>query len=95
MSLHLATGWRVVVAFNAGNLVSVAKAIRAKYPEAEIVIGADNDRWTMVRGKSVNVGIEAAKKAADAINARVSWPVFGADDPERPTDFMITRPDMG
>ncbi len=87
VSLHLAIGWPTVVAFNAGNLGAVAKAIRAKYPEAEIVIAADNDRFTVVRGKPVNVGIEAAKKAAAAINAGVSWANFPADDEEKPTDF--------
>ena len=87
VSLHLATGLAVAVAFNAGNLAGVAKAIRAKYPDAEIVIGADADQWTVVRGKPVNVGVEAAKKAASAIHARVCWPVFAADDPEKPSDW--------
>ena len=41
--VHNATGWAVICAFNAGNLKPVAKAIRAKYPDARIVIAADND----------------------------------------------------
>ncbi|QEH36522.1 DNA primase TraC [Aquisphaera giovannonii] len=86
-SLHAATGLPIVVAFNAGNLVAVAKSIRAKYPGAEIVIGADNDQWTVIRGKPVNVGIEKAKLAADAVGGRASWPLFAEDDPERPTDW--------
>lgn len=86
-SLHAAMGLPVVVAFNAGNLVPVAKAIRAKYPEAEIIIGADNDQWTIIRGKPLNVGIEKAKLAADAVGGKASWPVFAADDTEQPTDW--------
>ncbi len=87
VSLHVATGWPCVVAFNATNLVPVAKAIRAKYPEAEIVIGADNDQFTVVRGKPANVGVDKARAAAEAVNARVTFPEFPSDDPEKPTDF--------
>ena len=86
-SLHAVTGLPVVVAFNAGNLLPVAKAIREKYPEARITIGADNDQWTVIKGKPLNVGIEKAKAAADAIGARVSWPLFDASDPEEPSDW--------
>lgn len=42
-SIHEATGYAVAVAFNAGNLEAVAKALRAKFPEARIVLCADND----------------------------------------------------
>ena len=66
-SLHEATGVPVVVAFNAGNLLAVARAIRAKYPGAELVIAGDNDQWTVVRGKAVNVGLTRARAAADAV----------------------------
>jgi putative DNA primase/helicase len=86
-SLFQATGLPCVVAFNAGNLLAVAEAIRAKYPEAAIVIAADNDRHTVVRGKPLNVGIEKAKAAADAIGALVSWPVFPADAPDSFSDW--------
>lgn len=86
-SLHAALGLPVVVAFNAGNLLAVAKAMRAKYPSAQLLIAADNDQWTVVRGKRTNVGVERAKDAADEVGAVVRWPVFAADDPERPTDW--------
>ncbi|HEX4613310.1 MAG TPA: VapE domain-containing protein, partial [Urbifossiella sp.] len=86
-SLHAATGLPVVVAFNAGNLVPVAKAIRAKYPDARIVIAADNDQWTVVRGEPVNVGLERARQAAVAVGTTVSTPAFSRNDPEKPTDW--------
>lgn len=44
-SLFEATGLPVVVAFNCSNLLPVAKTIRAKYPNAEIIIAADNDLY--------------------------------------------------
>jgi putative DNA primase/helicase len=86
-SLFEATGLPAVVAFNSGNLVAVAKAIRAKYPEAEIIIGADADQWTEIRGHRVNVGVEKAIQAAKEIGATVSWPEFPANDPDLRTDW--------
>ncbi|MDZ7904617.1 MAG: hypothetical protein U5N55_01625 [Cypionkella sp.] len=53
-AIHDALGCMVVVAFDAGNLKPVAKAIRQRKPDAKIVIGADADQWT----------IPAHKKAA-------------------------------
>ncbi|UOF77754.1 virulence associated protein E [Caudoviricetes sp.] len=44
-SVFEATGRTVVIAFNAGNLKPVTKAMRDKYPQAQIVIAADNDAW--------------------------------------------------
>lgn len=86
-SLYEALGSPVVVAFNAGNLLAVAKAIKDKYPESDIILAADNDQWTVIRGKKVNVGIERATAAAEAIGARLAVPEFDHEDTERPTDW--------
>ncbi|WP_052700272.1 toprim domain-containing protein [Methylocucumis oryzae] len=55
-SLHESTGLQTFVAFDAGNIVNVAKIFRAKNPEAEIIICGDND--------ASGTGQKAAKKAA-------------------------------
>jgi putative DNA primase/helicase len=87
-ALRDALGWPVVCAFNAGNLVPVAKAMRAKYPEARIVIAADNDQWTEIAGKPANPGLDWARQAAVAIGgAQVIAPQVPHDDPERRTDW--------
>lgn len=88
-TIHLATGDCVVVAFDSGNLEPVARAIRAKFPDHEIVIGADNDRLTL---KPVpNPGMTKACEAAVAVGARVAWPEFERDAElpggGTPTDF--------
>jgi len=63
-----ATGWSVICAFNAGNLKPVARAMREKYPDARIVIAADNDHEAAdAKGKPYNAGIEKAQQAAVAI----------------------------
>ncbi|MDY3551421.1 VapE family protein [Gemmata sp. JC717] len=86
-SLHAATGLPVIVAFNAGNILPVAKAIRAKYPDAKLVIASDHDQWTVVRGKHLNVGLVRAGQAAEAVGGVVAVPPFPKDDPERRTDW--------
>lgn len=86
-SLFDALGLPVVVAFNAGNLLPVAKAIRAKYPEAAVVVAGDNDQWTVVREVPTNVGLIRATQAAEAVGGTVSVPPFAHDDPEKRTDW--------
>jgi len=86
-SIHQATGATVVCAMNAGNIIPVAKLVRAKCPTAQITICADNDRF-----KAGNRGVTAATEAAKAINAKLVIPNFdtvhGGDDPElKLTDF--------
>lgn len=85
-SLHMATGAAVIVAFDAGNLLAVARTAREKLPEAKIILAADNDQFTEKDGKPWNTGIIHAKKAAEAIGADVIWPEF-RDLSTRPTDF--------
>lgn len=65
-SLHEETGQRVVVAFDAGNLLPVSRNIRELSPDSEIIICADND----ISG----VGQAKAKEAALAVGAKVLIP---------------------
>ena len=55
VTIHTATGFCVVVAFNAGNLAPVAAKICKALPNAAILIGADDDAFT-----EGNPGITAA-----------------------------------
>lgn len=83
VSLHMATGKPVAVAFDAGNLEPVAKILREKFPDARIAICADNDHK-----HENNVGVEKAKQAAKAINGCVIVPAFTSDEKEKGlTDF--------
>lgn len=72
-SIFEATGYPVAVAFDCGNLLPVAKALREKYPHARFLICADNDTATAKRlGR--NPGIEAATEAAKAVSGVVVSP---------------------
>ena len=81
-SVHEATGYAVAVAFDCGNLQSVAEAMRARFPNARIVIAADDDYQT-----AGNPGLTKAREAAAAIGGSVAVPDFGADRPDDAVDF--------
>lgn len=66
----------VVSSFNAGNLLSVGRALRGKYPDARFIFCADNDAYTIINEKPYNVGIEKARKAAGAVKGEIVFPSF-------------------
>lgn len=80
-SLHEATGFTTVIAFNAGNLPKVAKLIRSRYSDKTFIIAADDDQWT-----EGNPGMTAATEAARIIKATIIKPEF-TDTSSKPTDF--------
>ena len=80
-SIFEATGFATVAAMNCGNLVTVAKALRAKWPQRGIILAADNDQWT-----EGNAGLSKATEAAKVISAKLAMPSF-PDTGSKPTDF--------
>ena len=81
-SIHEATGYAVAVAFDAGNLAAVAKALRKKHPDLRLIVCADDDHLT-----AGNPGISKATDAALSTGALLAVPDFGAGRPEKATDF--------
>ena len=75
-SLHMATGHSVIAAMDAGNLLPVAQALRARIPESDLVLVADNDTKP---DRDTNPGVEAARKAAFAVDARIAVPEAAGD----------------
>ena len=91
-SLHMATEKPVAVAFDAGNLEPVAKKLREKFPNAAIIICADNDhkhtRRTSDGVEPWNKGVELAQKAAQEVGGKVVAPIFTDEERARGlTDF--------
>lgn len=70
-TLHQESGHPVLCAMNAGNLLPVATAARSAWAGADLVIAADNDRFT-----EGNPGVTAATAAAKATGARLIVPKF-------------------
>ena len=86
-SEHMATGDPVAVAFNAGNIAAVARALRRVHPKRRLFYGADDDRWTTDQsGKPLNPGRKCARAAARESGGRVLLPVFASLE-GRPTDW--------
>lgn len=82
-TIHEATGAPVFVAFNAGNLKAVAEAMRKRYPDAQIILAADDD-WRTPN----NPGIQKAIEAAKSIDASIVVPDFNwLERGKKETDF--------
>jgi putative DNA primase/helicase len=75
-------GAAVLAAVDAGNLLPVAVAIRAKCPAAGIVICADDDRLT-----PGNPGLTAGRAAAAAVHGKLVRPIWPDGAPEALTDL--------
>jgi putative DNA primase/helicase len=73
-SLFEATGHAVAVAFDAGNLVHVTRALRAQYPGALIVVCGDDDLQTFA-DKGHNPGRDKATAAAASVQGLAVFPV--------------------
>lgn len=72
-TLHEATGYPVAVAFDAGNLQHVARALRQAHPAALLVVCGDDDRDTEAQ-TGTNPGRMKASAAAQAVRGLVVLP---------------------
>ncbi len=81
-SIHEATGHAVAVAFDCGNLLPVAEALREKYHNLRLIICADDDIAT-----AGNPGRTKAEEAARAVGGLLAVPDFGPLRPSGATDF--------
>jgi len=81
-TIHEATGHAVAVAFNAGNLLAVARALRAKLPALRLIVCGDDDV-----GTPGNPGLTKAREAAEAVGGLLAVPDFGPDRPAGASDF--------
>jgi predicted P-loop ATPase len=83
-SVHEATGHPVVVAYDSGNLPTVAEIVRRKYPNHTLVICGDSDDD---KPRPDNPGRTAALAAALAVGGQAVFPDFGPARVEGQTDF--------
>ena len=81
-TIHETTGYPGAVAFNAGNLEAVARALRARFPDVTLILCADDDVKT-----GGNSGLTKATAAALAVGGKLAVPDFGADRPDGASDF--------
>jgi len=72
-TLHEATGYPVAVAFDAGNLQHVARALRQQHPAALLVLCGDDDQATEAK-TGANPGRHKAEAAAKAVRGLAVFP---------------------
>lgn len=90
-SVHEATGRPVVVCFDSGNLVHVARILRQQWPALPLLVCGDDDRATEAKGRS-NAGKLKAHAAAELAGqaqglAAVVLPVGLPDGSDSGSDF--------
>lgn len=73
-SIHAATGYAVLVAFNAGNLRAVAEMARDKYADREIILAADYDAPSDKYPAPGGIGLAKATEATRAVNGLLAVP---------------------
>jgi phage/plasmid primase-like uncharacterized protein len=80
--MAMATGEYSIMAVDAGNLIEVVKSIFRSYPNAKIIICADNDlklkETSKNSGKFIwsNTGVEAAIRCQDEYDVGIAIPDF-------------------
>ncbi|MCP2234086.1 LPD7 domain-containing protein [Erwinia aphidicola] len=80
-SLHLATGMPVVMTVDAGNLVTVSRNLKERYPDNHhIILGEDDFTKTNNLGEQDNKGAKKAQEAAAAINGIYIIPSFSESE---------------
>lgn len=81
-SIYESTGIPCAVAFDAGNLPSVAKALSLRLSGVDFIVCADDD-WR----NPTNPGLTKAREAAALIGAKLAVPVWDGHRDEKATDF--------
>lgn len=74
-SLSQSLGFATIAAFDAGNLVHVAKALQQKFPAKPVIIAGDDDRHLALT-HGVNTGRIKAQEAAVATGGHLLLPIF-------------------
>jgi putative DNA primase/helicase len=86
-SLAQSLGFATIAAFNSGNLVHVATALQAKFPDKAVIIAGDDDGH-LEATQGVNPGRAKAQDAASAVGGTVLLPIFAPGEMlARPKDF--------
>jgi Antirestriction protein len=99
-SLQQTLGFATVAAFDSGNLLPVAKALHAKFPDKPILIAGDDDRH-LEATQGINPGRSKAEEAAKAVGGKALLPIFAPGEqvaePKGFTDFndLATKSVLG
>lgn len=85
-TLYELTGKPVAAAMSAGNLLAVGLELQRRYPDAVLIIGADDDRAKGAEGKT-NTGKRTAIETADRLGCGYVLPAWPEGAPLYLSDF--------
>lgn len=95
-SISDAIGHATVAAFDSGNLMAVATALKDKYPDKAVIIAGDDDLHLLNHPKvRANPGREKAEKAAQAVGGKAVFPVFAPGEREKDMAGFTDFNDLG
>lgn len=90
-TLSQALGFPAVAAFDSGNLPSVARLLREKFPDKPFIIAGDNDlHQELTDGR--NPGNEKAQEAAKLVNGTAVFPIFAPGEQTYPVTLDPVTP---
>ena len=69
----------------------VAKTLHAKYPEKQIIIAGDDDRYLELT-QGINPGRSKAEEAARAVGGKVLLPIFAPNENSYPSNLEAVTP---
>lgn len=88
-----ALGHATVAAFDSGNLESVARALKAKYPDKPVSTAGDDDRH-LAFTHGHNPVREKAEAAARAVAGPAVFPIFPWGENDYPADLPRVTPEL-
>ena len=83
----------VISAFDAGNVIEVAKELHNKYPDKTLLICGDDDAHLALTEIKGNVGHSKAHDAAELTGGKVLLPVFAPGEQDYPSHLPPMTPD--
>jgi antirestriction protein ArdC/phage/plasmid primase-like uncharacterized protein len=90
-TLSQALGLPTVAAFDSGNLPSIAKLLREKFPDKPFIIAGDNDlHQELTDGR--NPGKEKAQEAATLVKGTAIFPIFAPSEQTYPVTLEPVTP---
>jgi phage/plasmid primase-like uncharacterized protein len=84
-------GYATVSAFDSGNLLAVATALHAKFPDKPIIILGDDDKH-QVMTHGTNAGRTKAIEAAKAVGGKAIFPTFAPGEVAYPDTLPAVTP---
>jgi putative DNA primase/helicase len=82
----------VISAFDAGNVIEVAKELHRKFPEKTLLICGDDDAHLSLTEIKGNVGRNKAAQAAELTNGKTVFPIFAPGEQDYPNHLPPMTP---